>query len=75
MGPDMRFAEDRAEDKQFICKVAFFTNLKDLTKEAIQQQPKQMALAFNVGMQGMASQYRIKSHFKIAYILTVETKG
>ena len=74
LGPDMRFAEDRAEDKQFICKVAFFTNLKDLTKEAIQQQPKQMALAFNVGMQGMASQYRIKSHFKIAYILTVEKK-
>jgi DNA-binding MarR family transcriptional regulator len=74
LGPDMRFAEDRAEDKRFICKVAFFTNLKDLSKEAVQQQAEQMAIALNVGMQGMASKYRLKTHYKIAYILTVKKK-
>ena len=75
LGPDMRFAEDRAENKQFICKVAFFTNLKDLSKEALQQEAKKMVLALSVGMKTIGSAYRTKSHFKIAYILTVEKKG
>lgn len=76
LGPDMRFAESTLpdKDKQFICKVAFFTNLKDLSKEVMQQQAKNMAIAFAEGMQVIASQYRIKTHFKIAYILTVERK-
>jgi biotin operon repressor len=76
LGPDLKFAQAEKRDKrlQLRCKVAFFTNQKDIPQQQVGSQAKTMANQLLLGMQQIATTYHLKPHFKQAYILSVEKK-